>query len=149
VQVHIDWQDRYANDLVRPLARGVIRDVVSQFGVEEVYSTQRTDMTQQIEDEMKIRLADNGLTLVDFILRNITFSDEYAASVEQKQIAEQQAKQAFFVVEQRKQEAEQARQVAQGLADSVIIRRVRRAHHQQAKAGTGSDCRSCRIIRIC
>jgi regulator of protease activity HflC (stomatin/prohibitin superfamily) len=122
VEVHIDWQNRYSNDLVRPLARGVIRDVVSQFGVEEVYSTRRTDMTKQIEDELRIRLDENGLTLVEFILRNITFSDEYAASVEQKQIAEQQAKQAFFVVEQRKQEAEQARQVAQGQADAVIIR---------------------------
>jgi regulator of protease activity HflC (stomatin/prohibitin superfamily) len=122
VQVHIDWQNRYAGDLVRPLARGVIRDVVSQFGVEEVYSTQRTAMNQQINEELGKRLAINGLNLVDFILRNITFSDEYAASVEQKQIAEQQAKQAFFVVEQRKQEAEQARQVAQGQADAVIIR---------------------------
>ncbi len=55
------------------------------------------------------------------MLRNITFSPEYAASVEQKQIAEQQAQQAKFVVEQRKQEAEQARQVAQGLADAVVI----------------------------
>ena len=49
------------------------------------------------------------------------FSDEYAAAVEQKQIAEQTALQAFFVVEQKKQEAEQARQVAQGKADSVVI----------------------------
>ena len=32
-----------------------------------------------------------GLTLVDFVLRNITFSPEYASSVEQKQIAEQEA----------------------------------------------------------
>jgi len=70
---------------------------------------------------MAARLAENGLILVDFILRNITFSEEYAASVEQKQIAEQQAQQAFFVVEQRTQEAEQARQVAQGLADAVVI----------------------------
>jgi regulator of protease activity HflC (stomatin/prohibitin superfamily) len=61
------------------------------------------------------------LTLVDFILRNITFSPEYAASVEQKQVAEQQAQQAAFVVDQRRQEAEQARQVAQGQADAVVI----------------------------
>ncbi len=55
------------------------------------------------------------------MLRNITFSPEYAASVEQKQIAEQLAQQAKFVVEQRKQEAEQARQVAQGQADAAVI----------------------------
>ena len=68
------------------------------------------------------KLDENGLTLIDFLLRNITFSPEYAASVEQKQIAEQTAQQAKFVVEQRKQEAEQARQVAKGLADSAVIR---------------------------
>ena len=121
VEVHIAWQDRYAQDLVRPLARGIIRDAVAQYGIEEVYSSQRVEMTQKITDAMTKKLADNGLTLVDFVLRNITFSPEYAASVEQKQIAEQQAQQARFVVEQRKQEAEQARQVAQGQADATVI----------------------------
>lgn len=120
--VHIEWQDRYSEDLVRPLARGVIRDAISQFGVEEVYSSQRAQMTQQIREAMGTKLEENGLVLVDFVLRNITFSPEYAASVEQKQIAEQLAQQAKFIVEQRKQEAEQARQVAQGLADASVIK---------------------------
>ncbi|RPJ44061.1 MAG: hypothetical protein EHM21_10630, partial [Chloroflexi bacterium] len=44
VGVHIDWQNRYLEDLVRPLVRGVIRDTVSQFQVAEVYSTKRTDL---------------------------------------------------------------------------------------------------------
>jgi regulator of protease activity HflC (stomatin/prohibitin superfamily) len=39
VQVHITWQNRYNNDLVRAVARGVIRDAVSQFGIEQVYSS--------------------------------------------------------------------------------------------------------------
>ncbi len=121
VRVHIDWQNRYDNELVRPLSRGVIRDVVSQYRVEQVVTTQRTEMISQISTNMNQKLSDNGLMLVEFILRNITFSPEYAASVEQKQIAEQQAQQAAFIVEQRRQEAEQARQVAQGQADAVVI----------------------------
>ena len=59
--------------------------------------------------------------LVDFVLRNIQFTDEYAASVEQKQIAEQLAQQAVFVVQQKQQEAEQARQTAKGQADAAVI----------------------------
>lgn len=121
VQIHINWQDNYVDGLVRPVARGAIRDAVSQFRIEEVYSTKRTEMTSLISEEMSKKLSENGLILVDFILRNITFSDEYSASVEQKQIAEQQAQQAKFVVEQKKQEAEQARQVAQGKADAAVI----------------------------
>jgi regulator of protease activity HflC (stomatin/prohibitin superfamily) len=121
VQVHIDWQDRYIDGLVRPLSRGVIRDIVSQYKVEEVVTSKRVDMTKQISQGLQQKFGENGLSLVEFILRNITFSPEYAASVEQKQVAEQQAQQAKFVVEQRRQEAEQARQVAQGQADAVVI----------------------------
>lgn len=122
VDVHINWQERYSDDLVRPQARGVIRDVVSQYGVEEVISSQRVEMVNQINDALREKLSENGIMLVDFVLRNITFSPEYAASVEQKQIAEQLAQQARFTVQQRKEEAEQARQVAQGQADASVIR---------------------------
>jgi regulator of protease activity HflC (stomatin/prohibitin superfamily) len=121
VDVHIKWQDQYVNNLVRPQARGVIRDAVSQFKVEEVYSIKRGELTEQLNQKMSEKLEEGGLMLVDFVLRNITFSDEYAASVEQKQIAEQKAQEAAFVVQQRKQEAEQARQTAQGQADAAVI----------------------------
>jgi regulator of protease activity HflC (stomatin/prohibitin superfamily) len=103
------------------LARGAIREGASQYGVEEIVTSKRQELVDGIQAGLDDELAANGLVLVDFILRNITFSDEYAASVEQKQIAEQQAQQAFFVVEQRKQEAEQARQTAQGRADALVI----------------------------
>ncbi len=122
IQLHIEWQDRYTDDLVRPLSRGSIRDAISQFGIEQVYSSKRDELKKQITEQLAATLNENGLILYDFVLRNITFSPEYAASVEQKQIAEQQAEQAKFVVEQRKQEAEQARQVAQGSADAVVIK---------------------------
>ncbi|MBI9046712.1 MAG: prohibitin family protein [Anaerolineaceae bacterium] len=127
VKVHIEWQDRYSTDLVRALSRGVIRDAASQFGVEEVYGSKRMELVKQITDEMDKKLTENGLVLVDFVLRNISFSPEYSASVEQKQIAEQQAQQAKFVVESRKQEAEQARQVAEGQADAAVIEAQGRA----------------------
>jgi regulator of protease activity HflC (stomatin/prohibitin superfamily) len=122
VDIQITWQDRYMNDLVRPLSRGVIRDVIAQYGIQDVYSTKRAEMTQKITDIMRQKLGDDGLLMSDFVLRNISFSPEYAASVEQKQIAEQLAQQARFVVEQRRQEAEQARQVAQGQADASVIK---------------------------
>jgi regulator of protease activity HflC (stomatin/prohibitin superfamily) len=121
VTVHILWQDRYSNDLVRAQSRGIIRDAVSQFGVEEVVTSKRMEMVQMVNDALTIKLKDNGLILVDFVLRNITFSPEYAASVEQKQIAEQQAQQAKLTVEQRIQEAQQAIETARGQAESAVI----------------------------
>jgi regulator of protease activity HflC (stomatin/prohibitin superfamily) len=121
VDVHLLWQDNYVNDLIRPQARGIIRDAVAIYNIEDVYSTQRTAVTDLMTTEMATVLEEGGFILVDFVLRNIAFSAEYSASVEQKQIAEQEALRAQFVVQQRLQEAEQARAVAQGQADSAAI----------------------------
>jgi regulator of protease activity HflC (stomatin/prohibitin superfamily) len=121
VDLYRTWRFNYEDGLVRPQARGVIRDVASQYGVEEIVSTKRAEMQALITEQLEQVFLENNLILRDFVLRNIRFSDEYAAAVEQKQIAEQQAQQAEFVVEQRRQEAEQARQVAQGQADAAVI----------------------------
>jgi regulator of protease activity HflC (stomatin/prohibitin superfamily) len=121
VETHVKWQGRYVDNLIRPLSRGIIRDGVSQFGIEEIYSSQRFELSRYISDTLASDLGEGGIIVHDFVLRNIAFSEEYAASVEQKQIAEQLAQQAAFVVQQREQEAEQARQVAKGQADAVEI----------------------------
>lgn len=121
VKLYTTWRNGYEQGLVRPQSRGVIRDISSQYGVEEIVSSKRLDMEKQISDSLTQIFADNNLILQDFVLRNIRFSDEYAKAVEQKQIAEQQAQQAKFVVEQKKQEAEQVRQTAQGAADAAVI----------------------------
>ena len=121
IQMHIEWQDRYEDAVVRPLARGVIRDLASQYGIEEIVSSKRVEMVQEITDELTTKMGENNLVLVDFILRDIHFTEQYAAAVEQKQIAEQNALQAEYVVQQKKQEAEQVRQTAEGAADAVVI----------------------------
>ena len=51
VQVHINWQDRYV-ELIRAQARGIIRDAVSQYRVEEVVSTKRFDLVNMITEDM-------------------------------------------------------------------------------------------------
>ncbi len=121
IQLHTIWQNRYEENIVRPVSRAAIRNAVSQFGVEELVSTRRAELETAIRSEIETKLQDNNIIMSDFLLRNIRFSDEYAAAVEQKQVAEQQAQQAKFVVESKKQEAEQARQTAQGQADAAVI----------------------------
>lgn len=121
VDLYSTWRFAYEDQFVRTQARGIIRDVASQYGVEEIVSSKRAEMALLISEELFKSFSDNNLIMRDFVLRNIRFSDEYAAAVEQKQIAEQQAQQAAFVVEQKRQEAEQARQVAQGQADAAVI----------------------------
>lgn len=120
VRVHIDWQERYIKDLVRPLIRGFVRREVSQFTVDEVNSESRKDLETTLDQELKDEFGTKGLILDQFLLRDITFTPEYAASIEHKQIAlEGQL--------QKEYEAEQIRRLARGEADAFEIRAQGRA----------------------
>ncbi len=134
VDVHILWQNRYSSDLVRAQSRGIIRDAVSQFNVEQVISHKRFELVAYINEELGIKFEENGLTLIDFVLRNITFSPEYAAAVEQKQIAEQEAKQAAFVVDQKKEEAKQVVETSKGDSQAAVISAEGRAEARLIEA---------------
>ncbi len=141
IQLHIALQNNYVERVVRPQSRSIIRDVVSQYGVEEVVSSKRAEMEELITRALADKFTTNNLFLADFLVRDIRFSEEYAAAVEQKQIAEQLAQQAIFVVEQRKQEAEQARQTAQGQADAAIIAAEGRARATVLQAEAEGEAR--------
>ncbi len=121
-QLHQRWRDRYQEDFVRPTARSIVRDVVSGFRAVEIYGEGRTEMESRMQEAMSQRMQEENLILTDLLVRDITFSAEFAASIERAQIAEQEAQQARFRVQQRVQEAEQARAVAQGERDANIAR---------------------------
>ncbi len=120
--VHQRWQDRYVNGLIRPSLRSEAREALTDFRVEEIYSGDRTVLVGSIEDSIRESIAEEGFTLSSIKIRNIKFSEEYVASIERKQVAQQEALEAEFRVEQRRQEAEQARELARGQADAARIR---------------------------
>jgi len=121
VEVHIAWQNRYIDGLIRPKLRGIARDTAARYGIQEIYGVRRDELSSDIQSELRGVFEENGLMLDAFVLRNITFTPEYANVIEQKQIAEQEVERQAFVVKQRTQEAEQLRQQALGEADAVVI----------------------------
>ena len=114
IRIHIEWQGRYIEDFVRPVVRGLVRTQVSQYKVDEVNSSKRLDLERDLDDQVRAVFKDKGLILDRFILRNIAFSQEYAASVEEKQVALQAKTQAEY-------QAESVRKLAQGEADATRI----------------------------
>jgi len=121
-EVHLKWQDRYQNGLIRPTLRALTREVLGQYDVQEIYGAKRTELATNIKEQAQSRLARDGFEVIDVLVRNIQFSEEYINSIEQKQVAQQQALEAEFRVQQREQEAEQQRALARGQADAVKIR---------------------------
>ncbi len=114
VKVYIGWQERYQDDLIRPLLRSIVRTQVSQYRADEIISSQRLDLERDLSAQVRIPLADHGFLMDRFLLRNIGFSPQYSAAVEEKQVAEQGA-----IRDQYR--AEQARLLAQGEADALEL----------------------------
>ena len=51
IRVHIDLQDRYVDDFIRPIMRGIIRTEVSQFTADEVNSSKRKNLEDNLEHQ--------------------------------------------------------------------------------------------------
>jgi len=120
--IHTRWPNNYADGFIRPTVRSLVRDVVSGYTATDIYSDGRTEMQLAIETQLREKMLVEGLLLTDMLVRDITFSDQFAQSIENAQIARQEAERARLIVEQRQQEAAQARAVAQGESDSAVTR---------------------------
>ena len=119
--IHRSWRDTYVEGFIVPQARSDVRNIVSNYGAEEIYSGGRARLETQISDALREKLDREGFLLTDLLIRNIEFSPQFTDAIEQKQIAEQEAQQAAFRVQQAQQEAEQVRVAAQGDADAAVI----------------------------
>lgn len=119
--IHNNLRD-YNNILVRPAIRSIVRLHVSQYTVTDVYGAKRAEIQAKIEQVLRERFESSGLLLLAFDIRNVNFTEEYARSIEQKQIAQQQAEQMQFVLDKQKKEAERMRVEAAGFKDSAVIR---------------------------
>ncbi len=120
--IHRRWQERYVNGLIRPTLRSEARASLTEFRVEEIYAGDRTLLVQSVEESIRRLIEPEGFQLTNILIRHIRFSPEYVASIERKQVAQQEALEAEFRVQQRRQEAEQVRELARGDADAAVTR---------------------------
>ncbi len=114
VQLHIQWQDRYVRDFLRPGIRSGLRDGVAQYTVDQVNSDKRADFVDHFEKTLQRQGTGSGIIIESVYIRNIGFSEEYAESVEQKQMAHQG-------VYKAEHEAKQIENLARGKAERVKI----------------------------
>ncbi|NDJ54383.1 MAG: hypothetical protein GYB68_15040 [Chloroflexi bacterium] len=120
-RIHRDWRQSFPQAFIVPQTRSEVRDAVSNFGAEDIYAGGRAALEADIFDQLNTKLQAEGFILSDILVRNLTFSPEFTNAIEQRQIAEQEAQRAVFLVQQAEQTAEQARVEAQGEADAVVI----------------------------
>jgi regulator of protease activity HflC (stomatin/prohibitin superfamily) len=126
ITLHINWQDRYVEEFIRPALRAVTRTHISQYTIDEVNSNRRQEITNSLEKTLINVTENNGVIFKKFFLRNIAFSSGYAQAVEQKQMAEQGTIQKEYEALQMenlaKGEAARVRIRAEGEAKAILIK---------------------------
>ncbi|OPZ69356.1 MAG: SPFH domain / Band 7 family protein [bacterium ADurb.Bin478] len=114
----------YVEKVVKTEIRGSGRRVPTKFAAYDLYTKRSYEAQQAIFDEIAPKFADNGLILDELVLRNISFTTEYAKTLEEKQIALENISTEKNKLEQEKIRKEQKIVAAEGDAKSIEIRQL-------------------------
>lgn len=98
----------------------VTKAVVAQYNANELL-TKRNMVSKQIRDLLTQRSRDFKILLDDVAITHLAFSKEYTAAVEAKQVAQQEAERAKYIVDRAVQEKKSIVIKAQGEAQAAQL----------------------------
>lgn len=116
-------EDEVFQRVIAPAVSEVLKSAASKRTAEEIL-TKRMELKSDIDDGLKARLNSYGVLLMDVSILNLSFSKEFTTAIEEKQIAEQQAKQAEYVASKAIQEAKAEVNRAKGQAEAQQLLRL-------------------------
>jgi len=94
----VDYEDR----VLPSITNEVLKAVVAQFDAGELI-TQREMVSASVNKELTARAQQFGIILDDISITHLTFGREFTQAVELKQVAQQEAEKARFLVEKAEQ----------------------------------------------
>ncbi len=116
-------QEAIISRIITPAVSEVLKAATANKTAEEII-TKRNVLKEEIDNNLKNRLANYGILIDDVSLVDFTFSPEFSKAIESKQIAEQEAKQAEFIALKASKEAVAEVNRAKGQAEAQRLQRL-------------------------
>ncbi len=107
----------YVNKIVRPAARTSIRNVISNYKVEDIYTQSREAVSLQIGKNLREAVKGRNLGIERVLLRDVKLPAKVQNEIDAKMAAKQEAEKMEFVLDKEKREAERKAVEAQGVSD--------------------------------
>lgn len=112
-------RDYYAK-IIRPRAREVMRLVIARYNSLDLVSEKRTEIVAEMSSELSDAYGKHDIILEEVVLRNVTYSAEFASAIEEKEVARQKIKTAEYQKEQATELKE--KKIIEAEADAEAIR---------------------------
>ncbi|MDF1694424.1 MAG: prohibitin family protein [Saprospiraceae bacterium] len=119
--LHDEIGKDYVNRIIKPEIRSATREVIGQYLPEELYSTKREAIQQEIFDKSFASIARKNLILDAILIRSVTLPDNLRTAIEKKLEEEQLSLQYQYKIDRERQEAERRVIEAQAKADANRI----------------------------
>ena len=121
IAIHQKIGPDYEEKIIRPAVRSVIRLVISEYAVMDVYSAKRALIQDEINRKVKELIEKDGFMVDEVVLRDVRFTPEFTKAIEAKQIAQQAAEQMKYTLEKEEKEAERKVIEAKGRASAIEV----------------------------
>jgi prohibitin 1 len=112
----IDWDER----VLPSIGNEIVKAAVAQYNAEQLL-TQRDRVSRSIRDSLTKRAREFNILVDDVAITHLSFGTEFTKAVEAKQVAQQDAERARFVVMKADQERKAAVIRAEGESESARL----------------------------
>jgi len=115
--IYLNIGQDYAERVLPSITNEILKAVVAQFDAHEMI-TQRESVSNRVSVELQKRAQQFGFLLDDISITHLSFGREFTEAVEMKQVAQQEAEKARYLVEKAEQMKMAAITTAEGDAQA-------------------------------
>jgi len=120
-KLHQQIGENYLERIIKPALRSAARSVVGRYTPEQLYSSKRDVIQNEIYEETKVILDNQFIQINEVLVRDVTLPPTIKDAIERKLKQEQESLEYEFRLVTASKEAEKVRIEAQGKADANRI----------------------------